>query len=46
MRYRKNRNWILLLLEGKARTQLKNSMKGRELKSQMIKLESYKILSK
>ena len=46
MRYRQNRKSSLLLLVVRVRTQLKNSMKERGLKSQMVNLQSYKILQK
>jgi hypothetical protein len=46
MRYRQNRKSSLLLLVVRVRTQLKNSMKERGLKTQMVSLQSNKILQK
>ena len=46
MRYRQNRKSSLLLLVVRVRTQLKNSMKEMGIKSQMVSLQSYKILQK
>lgn len=46
MRYRQNMKTSLLLLVVRVRTQLKNSMKERGLKSQMVSLQSNKILQK